>query len=154
MPYFQVDDQFHNSKKVMAIPARFRNRAIGLWARAGSWSARELTNGQVPTEMLRSFDANVIDVVWLCEVGLWYATTAMHSSCKVHDICTASARPKLLDGYVNFHDWEDYNRTADQVKQYRATNRERQRRFRENDRGSGTHGPGSVTPLHNGPGRG
>lgn len=170
MPKFQVDDQFNSSKKVISIPKRKRKAVIGLWTQAGVWSSQQLTDGRVPFEALREFDATVEEVRILAEVGLWTVLdvhgkpTELGCKCvcreeHVHDTCTTrvkhvsctsttGVRPKLLEGSVIFHDWDDYNRTSDEVKEYRAANRERQRRFREKQRRDGTYGDGTVTPLH------
>ena len=48
MPWFKVDDRLAHHPKVMAVG----NAAMGLWVRAGSWSAAHLTDGYVPTELL------------------------------------------------------------------------------------------------------
>ena len=57
MVWFKVDDGFYSSRKVLSIPRRHRLAAVGLWAMAGNWSARELTDGKVPTYVLDELGA-------------------------------------------------------------------------------------------------
>ena len=58
MPWFYVDDQFADSKPVVAMPDRYRLAACGLWLLAGSWSAREKLDGYVPKGKLRQLLAD------------------------------------------------------------------------------------------------
>ena len=57
MPWFYVDDGFSNSKPVMDMPARHRLAACGLWVLAGSWAAKEETDGFVPDSVLKQLGA-------------------------------------------------------------------------------------------------
>ena len=50
MPWFYIDDDMAFNRKIVAAG----NAAVGLWARAGSWSRKEGTHGFVPTEIARS----------------------------------------------------------------------------------------------------
>ena len=47
MSWFKVDDQLAFNAKIVAAG----NEAMGLWVRAGSWSAAQLTNGFIPEHM-------------------------------------------------------------------------------------------------------
>ena len=67
MVWFKVDDGFAFHRKTVAAG----NKAIGLWARAGSWSAQHLTDGFIPDHMIRSLDGTVTDARRLVEVALW-----------------------------------------------------------------------------------
>ncbi|MBF6411229.1 hypothetical protein [Nocardia farcinica] len=71
MPWFLVDDGFANSAAVMRIPRRNRCAASGLWTLAGSWCAKELTDGFVPAHMLPEFAATKAVAGHLVEAGLW-----------------------------------------------------------------------------------
>jgi hypothetical protein len=53
MPWFYVDDGFSDSKPVLNMPHRYRYAACGLWVLAGSWSAKEETDGYIPESKLR-----------------------------------------------------------------------------------------------------
>lgn len=65
MPWFYVDDGFSDSKPVLNMPARHRLAACGLWVLAGSWSAKEETDGRVPEAKLKQLGARpaLIDVL-------------------------------------------------------------------------------------------
>lgn len=95
MVWFKVDDGFYDHHKVFDAP----DGVVALWVRAGSWSARYLTNGFVPSNLpARLCDDPEPAVRGLVDRGLWIRTR---------------------DGF-QFHDWTDYNPTSDQVKAVRA----------------------------------
>jgi hypothetical protein len=101
MTWFKVDDQFATHQKVVAAG----NTAVGLWVRAGSWSAAQLTDGFVPHHMLAILGGKKADARRLVEVGLWHETEG---------------------GYL-FHQWSDEGRqpTRQSVEERRQTDRER-----------------------------
>ncbi len=66
MPWFNVDDGFAFHRKTV----RAGNAAVGLWARAGSWCAKELTDGFVPDHMVRTM-GTVKQAERLVAAGLW-----------------------------------------------------------------------------------
>lgn len=110
MPHFFVDDGFSDSKEVMAIPARYRLAAVGLWTLCGSWSANKLTNGFVSSEVLKRLGARPNIVAALIEnAGLW---------------------EQVSDG-IRFTNWSKWQRTREQVVSYRAEQAEKKRRQRE-----------------------
>jgi hypothetical protein len=51
MTWFKIDDSFYDHPKVFDAP----DCAVALWTRAGTWSARNLTDGFVPTGMPARF---------------------------------------------------------------------------------------------------
>lgn len=104
MTWFKVDDQLAFHPK--AIDAG--NTAMGLWVRAGSWCGAHLTEGELPTHMIRTLGAQTRDAKRLVDVGLWEKTS---------------------DGY-RFRNWDEYQPTKDQVDAKREADRERQRRHR------------------------
>ena len=91
MPWFKVDDRLAHHPKVMAVG----NAAMGLWVRAGSWSAAHLTDGYVPTELLSTLGGKPALYNALVKADLWIAEP---------------------DGY-RFRDWTDYQPSAHDVKQ-------------------------------------
>jgi hypothetical protein len=117
MPWFKVDDQLAFHPKAIAAG----NAALGLWVRAGSWCAAHVTQGALPTHMVRTLGAQRRDAEKLVSVGLWTRTE---------------------EGY-EFKDWADYQPTKEQVEARREADRLRQSRRRA----SVSHGvtPG-VTP--------
>jgi hypothetical protein len=94
MTWFKVDDRFHSHPKVLATePA-----ALGLWVVAGAWSSANLLDGFVPDQALpRLLPGAEMLAEKLCAAGLWKRVRA---------------------GY-QFHDWTDYQPSAEQVRQLR-----------------------------------
>lgn len=74
MPWFKVDDGFANSQEVMRIPRRHRCAAAGLYTLAGSWAAKELTDGWVRQYMLAELCGTkaVIHLLVMSPVGRLY----------------------------------------------------------------------------------
>jgi hypothetical protein len=94
MTWFRIDDSFYDHPKVFDAP----DCAVALWTRAGTWSARNLTDGFVPTGMpARLCDDPDTAVRELIRRGLW----------------------KRATGGFLFHDWTDFQPTADAVKTLR-----------------------------------
>lgn len=104
MPWFKVDDQFHDHRKA----AKAGVEAVGLWSLAGSWCADNLTDGFLPeyvpvrwTPRWRALSKRLI------EAGLW----------NEHE----------RDGEKGwlFHEWEERQPTRDEVEADRAEARDR-----------------------------
>ncbi|MDN5963022.1 hypothetical protein [Acidipropionibacterium jensenii] len=93
MSWFKVDDGFDGSPKALMCS----RSAIGLWALAGSWSARYLTDGFVPNVYVTRMDA-MADASELVAAGLWEMAE---------------------DGGWRFHDWDEFNPRADEVQEKR-----------------------------------
>jgi hypothetical protein len=94
MTWFRIDDSFYDHPKVFDAP----DCAVALWTRAGTWSARNLTDGFVPAGMpARLCDDPDTAVKELTRRGLWKRTTG---------------------GFL-FHDWTDFQPTAEAVKSLR-----------------------------------
>lgn len=115
MPWFKVDDGFWRHPKVMDLP----DAAVALWTKAGSWSADQLTDGEVPKAALRLVNGKPKAADALCDVGLW----------------TPSVK-----GW-EFHDWTEYQPTREQVEAKREQTAERVRRWRSRRRGDDEDGP-------------
>lgn len=107
MPWFKVDDNLAFHAKTVAAG----NAAMGLWVRAGSWSAQQLTDGLIPNHLVSSL-GNQAQAKKLVEAGLW---------------------EKVAGGY-RFWEWTERNPTRDQVEEERAAARERMRLAREEKR--------------------
>lgn len=108
MAWFKVDDGFHSSRKMLAIPKRARFAAAGLWAIAGSWCADQLTDGHVPDYMLAAWGAPPSAPESLVNVGLWVRESG---------------------GYL-FCNWHEYQPRKEDVDAERAASRERMRELR------------------------
>lgn len=108
MPWFKVDDQLHSHPK----PRRATLAALGLWALAGSYSMAYKLDGFVPEWYVTGHRDGRKHADTLVRVGLW-------------ENGTRNGEPGFL-----FHDWEDYQPTADEIEAEREAARERQRAFR------------------------
>lgn len=95
MTWFKVDDSFYDHPKVFDAP----DCAVALWTRAGTWSARNLTDGFVPAGMpARLCDDPDTAVRELVRRGLWTRTSR---------------------GY-QFHDWSDYQPSKEKTLEVRS----------------------------------
>lgn len=123
MTWFKVDDGFAGHPKIDALLKHPRGlEALGVWVVMGSWCARNLTNGHVPTPSLLPVagkkSRSLAGV--LVEFGLW----------EVRD-----------NGWV-YRDWTVYQPTREHVHSERAKAAERKRKSRDTKRG----GDSNVTP--------
>lgn len=103
MAWFKVDDGFWSHPKVMLLS----DSAVALWVKAGTYSCQHLTDGYIPTQLLR-FLGSETAAQELVESGLWNDDE---------------------QGF-RFHDWDDYQETSDAVRARREQARERQRKRR------------------------
>ena len=71
MVWFKVDDGLTSSRKWLSIPKKHRFEALGVWTWAGSWSAKELTDGMIPEFMLNEWGVRKIVKDHLVSAGLW-----------------------------------------------------------------------------------
>lgn len=101
--WFKVDDSLAFNPKVIEAG----NSAIGLWVRAGAWSGQHLTNGFVPSAVVRRLGGRHL-VPRLIAAGLWHE----------------------VDGGYQFHDWARYQPTKADALEGRAKARERKARSR------------------------
>jgi hypothetical protein len=118
MTWFRVDDTLPFHAKVVAAG----NAAMGLWVRAGAWSAQQLTDGFIPTHMVAAL-GNTRQAGQLVAADLW----------------------ETVEGGFRFHGWNDEGRqpTREQVENKREQARERMRSVRANSERSS----GAVTPT-------
>lgn len=96
MPWFPVDDGFAFHRKAV----RAGNAALGLWVRAGSWSAQQTTDGFVPDDMVAVLGTSA-QADRLVKAGLW---------------------TRVEDGF-EFHEWSapGRNKTRAQIEEMRAS---------------------------------
>lgn len=110
MVWFLVDDNLAFHKKVLAAG----DAAMGMWVRAGSWSAANLTDGYIPEQVRHQIgDKRLANSLVTSE--LWSRVTN-----------PVTGRPI---GY-QFHDWHHCQPPSDQVKQRREQARVRKQRQR------------------------
>jgi hypothetical protein len=105
MPWFNVDDGFAFHRKALLAG----NAALGLWVRAGSWCAQQLTEGFVPDDMIENL-GTITQAKKLVKAGLW----------------------EVVDGGYQFHEWtaEGRNPTRGEVLARRAREREKKAKAR------------------------
>lgn len=109
MTWFKVDDGFWSHKKVMAIPAKDRPAAIGLWTMAASWCASQLEDGKFPKYLMQVVGGTQRGADWLVKVGLWIDK----------------------GDYYLFHDWARWQSSRKDVESKREKEADRKRRWRE-----------------------
>lgn len=110
MPWFRVCDTFAFDGRAVAAG----NAAIGLWTRAGSWCAQQLSDGMVPEHMLAALGGTAASARKLVDVGLW---------------------EPVEEGY-RFVEWKGVQPTRREIEQGRAGARARMRRARRSARRS------------------
>lgn len=103
-----MDDNFGFHAKAVAAG----NPAIGLWTRAGSWAAQQLTDGFIPDLMLPSLGTQQ-QAQRLVAVGLWHRE----------------------EGGYRFHEWTERQPSKGDVEAERAAARDRMRRARAAKKG-------------------
>lgn len=108
MPWFKVDDNLAFHHKVVAAG----NPAIGLWARAGSLCAQQLTDGFIPDHMIAAMGTTA-QAKKLVQVGLW---------------------DRVRGGY-RFHGWAERQPSKADVEAERAAAKERMREYRAKKKG-------------------
>jgi hypothetical protein len=97
MTWFKVDDGLAFHAKVVQAG----NAAMGLWVRAGSWSAQQLTDGFIPEQIALTLGGKG-QVTALVAAGLWV----------------------VVEGGYQIHDYLSYNPTADEVRADQARKHE------------------------------
>lgn len=111
MPTFEVDDQACFNAKVL----RAGNEAFGAWCRAGSWCMANLTDGRVTRDVSRLI---ADEHVWLR-----LRDCGLPGSGLVEEADDGS-------GDWQIHDWDHWQRTADEILKHRESQAIRQRNRR------------------------
>jgi hypothetical protein len=109
MPWFKVDDGFHGHPKVVELSLA----AVGLWTLAGSWCAKYLTDGMVPTKTVTRLGGDASEAGELVAAELWL---------------------KAAGGF-QFKDWHHYQPLKEAVEAERAAAQERMRKARAAKKG-------------------
>lgn len=109
MAWFRVDDNFYDHPKVDELSLE----AVGIWLLCGTYVAKHLTDGFIPTRRVTKLGGSEHLANELVEAELW----------------------DIADGGYTFRNWTDYQPTRDAVEAKREADRERQRRKRRNDKG-------------------
>jgi hypothetical protein len=109
--WFRVDDSFSDHPKVEALlEGSHAEAAVALWLMSGSWCAKHLTDGLVPTARVRRFGVRNADkaAAELVRVRLWTE----------------------VDGGYQFHNWAKYQPSKAKVTADREAVTERVRKHR------------------------
>lgn len=107
MAWFKVDDTLHSHPKIRqaGLPA------AGLWVAAGAYSAAYNLAGFVPAHYVAGWGSQGVKAAKaLVDAGLWEVAA---------------------DEGWRFHDWEDYQLSAEEIERERELARMRQRRRRD-----------------------
>lgn len=112
MPWFKVDDKFHDHPKVRRL-GKDKLAAIGLWALCGSWAGDTTSDGFVPLEIVQRHDPRERVAARLVAVGLWHKVTK-------------GGEP----GY-EFHQWDERQPTRASIEAEREEWRGRKARQRK-----------------------
>lgn len=107
MTWFKVDDRFPESDKVIELMLRPEGlAALGVWTLCGAWAAGRGNGGRITEAVVKRFRGTKKHVAALVSVGLWDAS----------------------DGDWQFHDWDDYNESAEAAEAVKVAEREAGRR--------------------------
>ena len=121
MAWFKVDDGWWSHPKILQLS----DSAQALWMRAGSWSMKHLTDGDVPAFALPLLGAKPKPVAELVAVGLWL---------------------EVPTGY-QFHDWAKYQPSRESVERERESAAERKRVSRVKSQGESRRDSGRPSAL-------
>lgn len=113
MPWFKVDDNLAFHPKVL----KAGNRAMGLWLRAGCWSAQMLTDGLVPPDVVASI-AGKPDECPSC---------GKPDEASLPEALIASGLWLPDRAGFRFHEWDQRQPTKASVEARRAVDRARKR---------------------------
>lgn len=119
IPWFKVDDGFAFNRKTL----RANNQAIGLWVKAGSWCAQQLTDGHVPMGVILAFGSTVEDAQVLVDAELWEVDG---------------------DGF-RFLNWVDFQPSKAEVEREREKARKRKQEWRDKQNGGSPDGSHAGT---------
>jgi hypothetical protein len=123
VPWFKVDDGFAFHRKTLRAP----NQAIGLWVKAGSWCAQQLTDGHVPIGVILAFGSSLEDAQSLVEAELWEVEG---------------------EGF-RFRNWAEFQPSKEEVERERERARKRKQEWRESRR-NGTRPPSGPSGTDKG----
>lgn len=152
MAWFKMDDGFANSKPVLRIPRRYRLQAVGLWALAGTWSAKEETDDFIPEYVLEELCGTPGVANQLVQAGLWEIVKGSSkdpigivsaSSSDPTSILSASSSDSQLSGWV-YRNWSKYQPTKAELEENREKERIRKANYRMSQRDTSGMGAGQA----------
>lgn len=110
MPWFKIDDNFAFHRKAVAAG----NTAIGLWTRAGAWCSAQLTDGHVPTDMVKLLGGRPTDAKKLVDAGLWHQVDGGY---QFHQWSEDDRQPKRSDVVAKRSEWRQRKARSRAVKE-------------------------------------
>lgn len=127
MSWVRLDDQFADHPKVL----RLSSDAFRLHVSAMCYCSAQLTDGRVTPLLTRRLT--------------WFVTDPSQI---INELVTAGLWESDGDDYI-IHDYLEYNPSADDVRQQRKANADRQAKHRDSKRNTGTNAVSNA--LHNAP---
>ena len=109
MPWFKVDDHLWGHTKLVGLDMA----SLGLWVKAGSYCAFQLTDGVVTSAQIKMLGGTRRQAEKLVEAGLWSVVDA----------------PSSVRRYA-FNDWSEFQPKRDDVLLKRQEARERMAKAR------------------------
>jgi len=128
MAWFRVDDSFQGHPKAVGIS----NDSLATWTRGGQWCAWQLTDGVFQRAQIAGFAADAVD------------PDAVERDLVHRRLWEAGPEP----GTLQFHDWEDWQPTREQVITRRKADAKRKAEARARKDSARTP---PVTPPVTGP---
>lgn len=122
--WVKIDDGFHDHPKIRAIVRDSGFAPIGFLLCMMSWSARHLTDGTIPDQVVREL------------AGHTHRVTPLVTPLVTHGVTRWVSRKRhgVTHRELVVHDWLDYYEAGEVVKARRAAQTERKRRQRERER--------------------
>lgn len=138
MSWFYVDDGFSDSKPVESmsdciVKVPLRLAACGLWVLAGSWSAKEETDGLVPASKLRQLGGTPTVIRALVDPGPLRAPLCDPEKGPVFDPKTAQDWAEIRAEFrpssdpIRFRNWPKWQRTHAENQARREVEAEKKR---------------------------
>lgn len=117
-PGFNVDLGFYDSAEVLSIPRKYRAAAVGVWTLCGSYAAQKMSDGYVSATALK-------------ELGCTDLIRTLLMSTRNSRGLPSPLWVGADDGAIQFTNWPKWQRTAQEIKDYREAEAERKRQERE-----------------------
>ncbi|MGW4759567.1 hypothetical protein [Streptomyces chartreusis] len=138
MSWARIDDSLHSHPKIMLVG----NAATGLFVRLISYAGQHLTDGFVPSAVVRSYGTPRL-IKALCDAQLLHKVESNSSHTSIADLTFKGP------GYV-INDYLDYNFSRKQVEAERAKNAARQELWRERQKAKKATAERPAAPESNG----
>jgi hypothetical protein len=144
VPWFKVDDGFHNHPKILAVG----NTATGLFVRLGSYASQQMTDGFIPDAVARMYGRKRdLDTLVGAELLIRVGPDCGANLAELWRDCGRTVAEKRssygANGYL-IPDFLDFNPSAAEIREKRRKTAEKVAKWRA-EHGTGNH---DVTGLH------